>query len=82
MFPCEWMSIPSERERQLALMHSFHKRCVRSMYRVSLHHVFHPHISLTALFQRLNVMGLESYYHNRQSDSPLRWPHCSDAYDL
>ena len=43
---------------------SFHKRCVRSMYRVSLHHAFHHHISSATLFQKLTVMDLDSYYHN------------------
>jgi hypothetical protein len=47
----------------------FHKRCVRSMCRVSLRHAFHHLISSATLFQRLNVMDLDSYYHDRI----LRW---------
>ena len=39
------------------------------MCRVSLRHAFHHHISPATLFQRLNVMDLDSYYHNRI----LRW---------
>jgi hypothetical protein len=39
---------------------SFHKRCVRSMYRVSLHHAFHHRISSATLFQRANVMDLDT----------------------
>ena len=50
-------------------LRSFHKRCVRSMCRVSLRHAFHHHTSSATLFQRLNVMDLDSYYHNRI----LRW---------
>jgi len=41
------------------------KHCVRSMCRVSLRHTSHHHISSATLFQRLNVMDLDSYYHNR-----------------
>jgi len=48
---------------------SFHKRCVRSMCRVSLRHAFHHHISSATLFRGLNVMVLDTYYHNRI----LRW---------
>jgi len=42
---------------------------VRSMCHVSLRHAFHHHISSATLFQRLNVMDLDCYYHNRI----LRW---------
>ena len=44
---------------------SLHKRFVRSMCRVSLHHAFYHHISSATLFQRPNVMDIDSYYHNR-----------------
>ena len=57
------------REDLFNRLRSFHKRCVRSMCRVSLRHAFHHHISSATLFQRLNVMDLDSYYHNRI----LRW---------
>ena len=43
-------------------LRSFHKRCVRSMCRVSLRHAFHHHTSSATLFQRLNVMDLDSSY--------------------
>jgi len=39
------------------------------MFRVSLHHTFNHHISSVTFFQRLNVMDLDSYHHNRI----LRW---------
>ena len=39
------------------------------MCHVSLRHAFHHHISSATLFQRLNVMDLDCYYHNRI----LRW---------
>ena len=44
-------------------------RYVRSMCRVSLRHAFHHNISSATLFQRLNVMDLDSCYHNQI----LRW---------
>ena len=64
--PCEVWCLRGDLFNRLR---SFHKRCVRSMCRVSLLHAFHHHISSATLFQRLNVMDLDSYYHNRI----LRW---------
>jgi len=48
---------------------SFYKSCVYSMCRASLYHAFHHHNSSATLFQRLNGMDLDSYYHNRI----IRW---------
>jgi len=61
LYECEIWCL---REDLFNRLRSFHKRCVRSMCRVSLHHAFHCHISSATLFQRLNVMDLDSYYHN------------------
>jgi hypothetical protein len=36
-----------------------------TLFRVSLQHAFRHHITSAALFQKLNVMDLDSYYHNR-----------------
>jgi hypothetical protein len=70
LYGCEVWSL---REDLFNRLRSFHKRCARrcarSMCRVSLYHAFHHHISSATLFQRLNVMDLDSYYHNRI----LRW---------
>jgi len=38
---------------------------VRSMCRVNLHHTFRLHITTSSLFRRLNLLGIDSYYHNR-----------------
>ena len=57
------------REDLFNRLRGFHKRCGRSIGRVSLRHAFHHNISSATLFQRLNVMDLDSYYHNRI----LRW---------
>jgi len=47
----------------------FHNRCARSMCRVNLHHAFHHHITTSSLLRRLNLLDIDSYYHNRL----LRW---------
>jgi len=44
-------------------------RCARSMCRVNLHHTFRHHITTSSLFRRLNLLDIDSYYHNRL----LRW---------
>ena len=53
------------REDLFNRLRSSYKRCIRRMCRVSLHHAFHHHISSATLSQGLNVMDLDSYYHNR-----------------
>jgi len=40
-----------------------------SMCRVNLHHTFRHHITTSSLFRRLNLLDIDSYYHNRL----LRW---------
>ena len=50
-------------------LRSFHNRCARSMCRVNLHHTFRHHITTSSLFRRLNLLAIDSYYHNRL----LRW---------
>ena len=39
------------------------------MCRVNLHHIFRQHITTSSLFRRLNLLDIDSYYHNRL----LRW---------
>ena len=39
------------------------------MCRVNLHHTFRHHITTSSLFRRLNLLDIDSYYHNRL----LRW---------
>jgi len=39
------------------------------MCRVNLHNTFRHHITTSSLFRRLNLLDIDSYYHNRL----LRW---------
>jgi len=59
----------SFREDLFKRLRSFHNRCARSMCRVNLHHPFRHHITTLSLFRRLNLLDIDSYYHNRL----LRW---------
>jgi len=53
-----WCEVWRLREDLFNRLRSLHKRCVRCMCRVSLHHAFHHHISCATPFQRLNAMDL------------------------
>jgi len=66
LYGCEAWSL---REDLFKRLRSFHNRCARSMCRVNLHHTFRHHITTSSLFRRLNLLDLDSYYHNRL----LRW---------
>ena len=65
-YGCEAWSL---REDLFKRLRSFHNRCARSMCRVNLHHTFRHHITTSSLFRRLNLLDIDSYYHNRL----LRW---------
>ena len=66
LYGCEAWSL---REDLFKRLRSFHNRCARSMCRVNLHHTFRHHITTSSLFRRLNLLDIDSYYHNRL----LRW---------
>ena len=66
LYECEVWCL---REGLFNRLRSFHKRCVRSMCRARLLHAFLHRISSATPFHMLNVMDLDSYYHNRI----LRW---------
>ena len=46
-------------------LRSFHNRCARSMCLVNLHHTIRHHITTSGLIRRLNLLDIDSYYHNR-----------------
>jgi len=62
LYGCEAWSL---REDLFKRLRSFHNRCARSMCRVNLHHAFRHHITTSSLFRRLNLLDIDSYYHNR-----------------
>ena len=66
IYGCEAWSL---REDLFKRLRSFHNRCARSMCRVNLHHNFRHHITTSSLFRRLNLLDIDSHYHNRL----LRW---------
>ena len=59
----------SLRENLFQRLRSFHNRCARTMCRISIAHTIRHHITTERLFCRLDIMDLDSYYHNRV----LRW---------
>ena len=59
---CEAWSL---REDLFKRLRSFHNRSARSVCRVNLHHTFRHHATTWSLFRRLNLLDINSYYHNR-----------------
>ena len=62
LYGCEAWSL---REDLFKRLRSFHNRCARLMCRVNLHHTFRHHITTSNLFRRMNLLDIDSYYHNR-----------------
>jgi len=66
LYGCESWSLT---QRLRDKLRSFHRRCVRSMCRISMWHVQHYHITAQDLEHRLGVRSFETYLVRRR----LRW---------